>query len=138
MIEIVSSQGKVKNITIQNFSALDGWEFQRRFIEFASTTDPKIRRAYIMDVLSYAKVEFDDLVYPLSTDAMIDNHLEHWKNIVIVFEGILMQNGIDPKTHAESPSFWSNAGAELAVGFLAETTKLMGPAMEMMQQRKAE
>jgi len=67
---------------------------------------------------------------PLTTDALIDNHLQTWENIKAVFEEVLRLNGIDPKTHADKTHYWANAGAEMALAFIAEASKLMGPAME--------
>lgn len=132
MIEIISASGEAKNIVISHFGALVGWDMQRKFIEFAASRDPVLRREFTMEVLSYAKVVFSGRELPLSTDALIDNHLEKWTNIQLVFEAVLEFNGIDPKTHANNPQFWSNAGAEMAVAFIAECTKLMGPAFEVV------
>jgi len=137
MIEIVSTSGQLKYVVVRHFGALEGWEIQRRFIEFAASRDAKFRRDFTMEILSYATVVFADRELPLSTDALIDNHLESWENIQRVFEGVLTHNGIDPKTHADNPQFWSNAGAEMAISFIAECTKLMGPAFEVVAKSGA-
>jgi hypothetical protein len=134
MIEITSSSGQVKHVVFRHFSALEGWDMQHKFIEFAASTSKEARRAFTMEVLSYATVVFNDRELPLSTDALIDNHLESWQNVQKVFEGVLEYNGIDPKTHANNPSFWSNAGAEIAISFIAECSKLMGPAFEVVSK----
>jgi hypothetical protein len=132
MIEIISKSGQVKYIVVKHFGALEGWDIQSRFLEFAASRDPKLKRAYTMEILSYATVIFADRELPLSTDALIDNHLEDWTNIKLVFEEVLKHNGIDPDTHANQPHFWSNAGAEMAISFIAECSKLMGPAFEVV------
>lgn len=132
MIEIISSKGEIKSVEVERFNALDGWDIQRKFLEFASSSDKDARIKYIMEVLSYAKIVVGDNALPLRTEALINNHLETWQNIELVFEGVLMQNGIDPKTHAEKPSYWAAAGAEMAVSFIAEASKLMGPAFSII------
>lgn len=131
MIELISAQGKVKQIRIRHFDALDGWDIQSRFYDFAASTDKAYRRAYTMEILSYATVVFEGRELPLKTDALIDNHLETWKNIELVFNEVLTFNGIDPHTHADQPSYWSKAGAQMAISFIAEASKLMGPAIEI-------
>jgi hypothetical protein len=138
MIEIIGKDGKIKSVKIYSFSAMDGWDIQRKFFEFASTTSKEARLAYIMEVLSYAKVIVGNNELPLKTSALIDNHLENWKNIETVFEAVLIHNEIDPKTHAEKPSYWAAAGAEMAVSFIAEATKLMGPAFELVAKANQE
>lgn len=134
MIEITGRDGNLKFVAVEFFSALDGWEIQLRFLEFAASTDKDFRRAFTMEVLSYAKVLSGETAYPLSTDGLINNHLETWANVEAVFEGVLRYNGIEPKTHANKPHFWADAGAEMAIGFIAETTKLMGPALQLAGQ----
>jgi hypothetical protein len=129
MVEIKLANGELRKVEISNFSALEGWEIQNRFIEFASSSDRDFRREFTFEVLAYAKVMVGGVEIPLKTDALINNHLQGWQNIKIVFEAVLMQNGIDPNTHADRPNYWSEAGAEMAVSFIAEAAKLMGPAL---------
>jgi len=131
MIELINSQGVAKRVIIDRFDALDGWDIQSRFRDFAASTDRAFKRAYTMEILSYATVEFNGMKLPLSTSALIDNHLETWSNIELVFNAILRDNGIDPDTHADKPAYWENAGAEMAISFIAEAAKLMGPAIQM-------
>ena len=73
---------------------------------------------------------------PLSTDALINNHLGSWENVRDVFEEILRQNGIDPKTHADNPNYWAKAGAEMATSFIAATSDLLGPALSMLKLKE--
>lgn len=134
MFEIKTPSGETKFIRILKFAALDGWDIQAKFIEFAASTDREMRREFTMEVLSYAKVMSGEMEIPLSTSALIDNHLQTWPNIEAVFEEVLMVNGIDPKTHADKTHYWANAGAEMALAFIAEASKLMGPAMEAYER----
>lgn len=137
-MEILSRQGHTKHIELHHFGALDGWEIQLKFLDFAASQDKAFRRAYVMEVLAYARVIIGENSIPLSTDAVIDNHLETWQNIQLVFESILRHNGIDPDSHADKPHFWANAGAEMAVSFVAKTIDLMGPALSILQKQNAE
>ncbi len=130
MFPIKLPSGETKNIKISMFAALDGWDIQAKFIEFAASTDRAMRREFTMEVLSYAKAMSGDMEIPLTTDALIDNHLQTWPNIEAVFEEVLRVNGIDPKTHADKTHYWANAGAEMALAFIAEASNLIGPAME--------
>lgn len=135
-IEIQVSGDQTKIIDIDLFDALTGWEMQRRFLEFAASRDGQYRRAYTLEVLRYAKVRNGDKQIPLTTDALIDNHLQSWQNVEAVFQGVLLANGIDPKTHANKPDYWVDAGAEMAIAFVAEAIKLMGPALVAIDQSK--
>lgn len=128
MIEITTPSGGIKQVKIDQFSPMDGWDIQRKFLDFAASTDKDFRIKYIMEVLSYAKVLVGEVELPMKTIALIDNHLETWRNIEVVFEAVLRQNEIDPATHAERPNYWAKVGGEMAVAFIAETTRLMGPA----------
>jgi hypothetical protein len=132
IIEVVTPTGQIKSISLEHFPPMDGWEIQNNFVRFAASTDKDFRRAYTMEILSYAKVMLDnDKTLPLTTNALIDNHLCDWKNVQIVFEETLRYNGIEPTSHANKSAFWSEAGAEMAISFIAEASKLMGPALEM-------
>lgn len=135
MLEI-NVNGQIKAIKTDLFAALDGWDMQRRFVEFAASTDPDVRRKYTMDVLAYAKVvAADGHEIPLSTPALIDNHLGTWQNLQTVFDEVLARNGINPNEHANKSHFWAKAGEEMAIAFIAEASKLIGPAMEMMAEQ---
>lgn len=133
MFSITLPSGEQRSIKIDLFKALDGWEIQNKFVDFAASTDKNFRREFTMEVLAYASVINGDRELPLSTDALIDNHLQSWQNVQSVFEEVLMQNGINPKTHAEKPNYWSDAGAEMAVSFIAEAAKLLGPSMQTFE-----
>lgn len=135
-IEIATSNG-IRTINISHFPALDGWEIQHRFLTFAASADADVRRAYIMDVLGYAAVVIDGSdPMKFQTAAIINNHLESWQNIEAVFEEVLMYNGIDPKTHADKPRFWADAGAEMATSFLAVVTDVLGPAFAQLSAKQ--
>jgi hypothetical protein len=134
-IELHTPDGTQKDIFIGKFPAMDGWEIQQRFIEFAASSDKDFRRAYTLEVLTYAKVvQSADRMLPLTTDALIENHLGSWQNVQRVFEEVLLQNGIDPKTHADQPHYWAKAGNEMATAFIAEVSVLLGPAFQMIQK----
>lgn len=137
MFEIKLPSGEKKIIKINLFAALDGWDIQAKFVEFAASTDRNLRREFTMEVLSYAKVMSGEMEIPLTTSALVDNHLQTWSNIESVFEEVLNVNGIDPKTHADKTHYWANAGAEMALAFIAEASKLMGPAMEAYERAAA-
>lgn len=129
IIEIKTSRGKQKQIKLEKFSALEGWDIQRRFIEFASSNDKDYRKKFTMAILSHCKVIMEDRELPMITDALIDNHLENWQNIKLVFEGILKHNGIDPETHSYNSDYWTTAGQQIAAGFMEEVANLIVPLM---------
>ncbi|QJB23264.1 hypothetical protein billy_76 [Pseudomonas phage billy] len=135
MLEINLPDGRQTRVQIEAWSALDGWELQRRFVEFAVSKDADFRHAFTMEILSYAKVILgnDDSEIPLTTAAVINNHLGNWKNVEFVFDSVLKHNGIDPTTHADRPDYWEQAGSQMAIAFLAEASKLIGPAMKIAE-----
>jgi|SRR5579864_964457 len=138
-IELRTPQGTIKVIAIEKFPAMDGWDIQERFVQFAASHDKDFRREYTLEVLTYAKVvQADGGNLPLSTDALINNHLGSWENVRDVFEEVLRQNGIDPKTHADTPQYWAKAGSEMATSFIASVTELLGPAMTNFRFTKDE
>lgn len=135
-IEITTPSG-IREIAIEKFPAMDGWDIQEGFVRFAASTDKEFRRAYTLEVLSYAKVLMKDGGdLPLSTDALINNHLGSWENVRNVFEEVLRQNGIDPTTHADRPNYWSDVGHQMAVAFIAAASELIGPAMTMFPDKR--
>jgi hypothetical protein len=135
IIEIsMPGDGKLKQIEIGRFPALDGWEIQAKFIDFAASHDKDYRRAYVLDVLSYCTVKPADI--PLKTPQIVDNHLGGWENVQAVFEAALRHNGIDPEKHADKPHFWQAAGAEMATSFIAECTRVLGPALDFFSKAK--
>lgn len=130
-LELTHPDGEKRTIEIGLFPALDGWDIQQRFVEFAASHDKAFRRAYTLEVLAYATAINKGARMELKTAALITNHLGNWQNVERVFEAVLEHNGIDPKTHADRPVFWEKAGAEMATAFIAEVTRIMGPALGM-------
>lgn len=119
-IDLMHPAGAAKVIEISQFTAMDGWRLQEEFIRFALTDDKKIKRDYVFDVLRYAKViQKDGGTLPLSTDALVNNHIGSADNMKMVFEEILALNQIDPQTHAKRLHYWAEAGGEMASSFLA-------------------
>jgi hypothetical protein len=140
-IEVKKPDGEKRIIEISQFPALDGWDIQARFIEFAASHDKDFRRAYTLEVLTYAAVDVangrgNGEYVPLKTSAMVNNHLGSWQNVELVFEAILTHNGIDPKTHADRPMFWEKAGAEMATSFISEVSRILGPAINFASNQK--
>ncbi|QDH49605.1 hypothetical protein KYLE_49 [Pantoea phage Kyle] len=120
-----------RRIKIHRMGAQEGWEAQRRFIEFAMSKDPAFRKEYTFEILAFASVVrdgSDDL--PLNTPTLIENHLQNWRNLEKVFNAILMDNGIDPSTHAEKDHYWMNAGGEIAAAFIQQTIDMLGPLLK--------
>lgn len=132
ILELPIQDGTTK-VQISTFPAMTGWDLQRQYITFAASdakNDRDFRRAFTLEILTFAKVLKDNREIPLTTDALIDNHLQTWENVERVFKAVLLQNGIDPDTHADRTNYWAKAGGEMAVAFIAECSKLMGPAFE--------
>jgi len=140
MIEITLNDGSKRSVVIAKFAALDGWDIQEDYVRFLSSEDRAFRRQFTLEVLSYATVVLDSgQELPLSTNALIDNHLGSFQNVEAVFNGVLIENGIDPKAEAQRSSYWEKAGAELAIAFVAQASALIGPALNMVEaNRKAE
>jgi hypothetical protein len=125
-----------KTIEIEQFPALDGWDIQQRFVEFAASHDKEFRRAYTLEVLAFAYVEVSKgSKVRLTTSGIIANHVGTWQNVERVFEEILLYNGIDPKTHADRPVFWEKVGAEMASSFISEVTRILGPAINFAAKK---
>lgn len=127
-----------KTLRLTKFKALDGWALQNGFINFAASRDNAFRKEYTLKILAYAVVVNGEQEIPLSTDALIDNHLQTWQNVMTVFEEILSENGIDPKTHADRPDYWSNVGREMATSFLASCSELIKPALEHAEELRVQ
>lgn len=135
-MKITLLNGDTKDVKLSRFPAMAGWELQRRYVEFVLTKDAAFRQGFTLEILSYASVRIGESDQALSTSALVENHLQKWENIRDVFEGVLALNGIDPANHAEKEHYWSYAGAELAESFIANTTKLIGPLLELQMSKE--
>ena len=94
-----------------------------RFVRFAASKDAKLRKEYTMEVLKYATIlTADGGKLPLTTDALINNHLGSWENVRDVFEEVLRQNGIKPAEHCRRANYWVDAGSAMATSFVAEVS----------------
>lgn len=138
MITLTHQDGTQTLVKVNPIAALDAWDIQHRYIDFCMSTDAIFRAKFTREILTHAVVCLEEVELPLKTDALINNHLRTWMGVKQVFEGVLSANGIDPETHAEKPNYWSNAGAEMAVSFVAEASKLMAPALGMLEQKAKE
>lgn len=136
-MKITLQTGQTKLLKINKFGAMDGWQLQHEFGSFIRSKDKDLRMAYTMEILSYASIiqpNGDEL--PLQTNALVENHLQEWSNIKLVFEEVLRVNGIDPTTHAEDPKYWENAGASFAISFIATSTELLEPFLAQLTSDK--
>ncbi|ABL96834.1 hypothetical protein BcepF1.103 [Burkholderia phage BcepF1] len=119
---ILELEGRNHNaiiVDISLFPALVGWEMQNEFKVFAASEDKAYRRAFLFEVLKYAKALKEGMEYELSTSALVENQLETWENIEAVFNGVLRANGIYPETHADNPSYWDKVGERVAISAMA-------------------
>jgi hypothetical protein len=122
-IELCTPNGTVRRVAIEQFGAMDGWDIQERFVRFAASKDAKLRKEYTMEVLKYATIlTADGGKLPLTTDALINNHLGSWENVRDVFEEVLRQNGIKPAEHCRRANYWVDAGSAMATSFVAEVS----------------
>jgi hypothetical protein len=120
MIEIQTAQG-TKRIEIKRFSALDGWDLHSNFTRFADSKDHKERSQYVFRVLSHAKVVLSQGVeFPLTTNALIDNHLCTAENVGKVFEAVMRFNGIDVFKSAQLADHRNRIANEIATSFMAQ------------------
>jgi hypothetical protein len=134
-IEIITPDGVHKDIAINKFPAMEGWDIQANFRRFAASDDKEFRKAYTMEILGYAEVVIGPTTkMPFKTAAVIENHLGSWQNIERVFNEVMMQNGIDPKTHADTPHYWDKVGEQIAIAIVAKCSELVGPALEAMNK----
>ena len=135
IVELDTPRAGRKVIAIEKFAAMDGWDIQARFSRFAASTSAELRRDFTLEVLRYAKVvQSNGGTLPLTTDALISNHIGSWENIKLLFEEILSYNGIDPQKHAWTRQhYWVFAGSEMAAGFF---TALVEPVAEIMKDNK--
>lgn len=117
-MELETQTGK-KQIRFLKFPALEGWDIQDRFAAFANSTDPAVRRAYVLRVLGFARVLVGQHELPLSTGALIDNHLCTADNVGAVFAGVMVFNGVDVKAAANRSDYMTAVGNEIATSFVS-------------------
>lgn len=134
MEKITLPDGTKRNILINHFPALVGWEIQEDYIAYVRSDNKELRKEFTIRVLSFAEVVLEEVNLPLQTVAVIENHLVNWQNIKTIFEAVLRTNGIDPESHAEKSRYWDQVGQDLAVNFIAEASKLIGPALAFAAQ----
>jgi hypothetical protein len=118
-------------VTLHYFSALDGWELKRKYREYLTTDDTQMRMAFTTVVLSYASLPIGEQEVPLSSVPIVNEQLECWQNVEVVFHAVLNYNGISTDPAEIERLRWQVAGEELAKGFLASVNDLMGPAFAM-------
>lgn len=133
MQNITLPDGTKRVILIGRFPALDGWEIQEDYIKYVRSDDKEFRKEFTLRILKFAEVVLEETNLSLQTVAVIENHLGNWQNIKQIFEAVLSENGIDPESHAEKARYWDIAGKELATAFIADVSKLMGPAFAMVE-----
>jgi hypothetical protein len=123
-----------KTIELKRFSALDGWDIHTHFTRFADSKSHAERRQYVFRVLSYARVLIagkNEL--PLSTGALVDNHLCSAENVGKVFEAVLQFNGIDPKQSAQVSDYRNAIANAMATSFLTQCMGAINAFVAMTQ-----
>ncbi len=117
-MDLETQTGK-KQIRFLKFPALEGWDIQDRFAAFANSTDATTRRAYVLRVLGFVRVLIGQHELPLSTAALIENHLCTAENIGIVFAATLAFNNIDVNAAANRSDYVTAIGNEIATSFVS-------------------
>ncbi|QRE00390.1 hypothetical protein [Burkholderia phage BCSR52] len=122
---IIELEGKKNNaiiVSLLDFPALIGWEMDREFMNFVASEDKDYCREFMFEVMKYAKVLKDGAEFPLTTAALIENQLETWQNIKLVFNAVLRHNGIDPEGHLKDSvmwKYWDKVGERVAISAMA-------------------
>ena len=129
-IEITLRDGTTRTIRISHFPAHDGWEIENKLIRFAASDDSKYRKDYTMRILSYATVLVGENEIPFTTDDVVDNHLQSWQNVKLIFEEVLRYNGIEPKTHVIEFQNWDMVGAKIGEAMTTYIAKVYEMANE--------
>lgn len=129
-IEIKLRDGSIRTVRISHFPAHDGWEIENQLIRFAASDDAKYRKAYTMRILSYATVLIGENEIPFTTDDVVDNHLQSWENVKLLFEEVLRYNGIEPRTHVIEFQNWDMVGAKIGEAMMTYVSKVYEMATE--------
>jgi len=137
MTELATNQINVpttagdRAITLGTFPALEGFELDRRYrTDYKMQADRHTRREYTLAVMAFASFEGK----PLDTVEAIDDVLEVWRNVELIFHSVLAYNGVDLELLEERARWFEFAGAELATTFIATTTSLMGPFLSTLEE----
>jgi hypothetical protein len=109
---------------------MDGWELKRQLREYIESNSPEFRNNFTLIILSYAQLIREDTYTPLSTYEVVNDVLESWMNVEIVFNAVLDYNNIDYDLKVERNNQWHFAGEEMAAAFIAATSYMMQPAIE--------
>jgi hypothetical protein len=125
-------------VGLEKMPAFDGFEAKRRAIEFSETNDARVRRAFVLDVMSFAVVIAQDGNQErLDSAAAIDYHCKGWSALETILNAVLTENGIDPASTEFHLKAWRHVGAEVADRFVAALTNLSTPALDLILSQKA-
>jgi hypothetical protein len=120
-----------RRITLCVFPAFEGFELNRRYrTDYRLNSDSNVRAAYALDVLSHAEYNGKRLDSVTTVNAVC----ETWQNLETVFHAVLKFNGVDLELSEEKARWFDKAGAELAITFIAEATRLMVPFMKTIEE----
>ena len=134
----IECSGETLRVKIRHFPALTGWEVRRRYREFLESKDPSFRLGFTVSVLSYASIEGTEDIAPLNTADIINSRLRKWQNVEKVFNAVLGYNGIRTDPAEVERLRWQVAGEDMAATFLAAVQSLIGPALTIAANKKAE
>lgn len=134
-MEIETNSG-LKRIRILSFPAIEGWDIRNKFASFANSNDADFRKKYVMRVLGYARVAMGQHELPLTTSALIDNHLGNSSNILKVFSAILNANGIVIDDAANKTDPITAKGSEIATSFVSSCMDALNNFVYFMEKAK--
>ncbi|MCO8321487.1 hypothetical protein ABEG10_25250 [Burkholderia cenocepacia] len=106
-------------------------EFEQKYL---LSKDREERRAFLLEVVSYASVESEQGVFePLSDVAAVDRLVGHWSNLESIFHACLLKNDIDYQRIEEvSMKAWERAGERFANEFYQASIKMALPMLEQI------
>lgn len=132
-MQVTMNDGTFRTINLTYFGAMEGLKIRQLYREvISSPRDTKFLEDFVKNVMGHVTVTVGQKEIPLSTTAMIDNHLQSWTNIETVLNAQLSHNSIVPYFHEEHSSYWNKVGADMAVSFMASVQQLINPALQAM------
>ena len=125
-------------ILLSKMDAMSGWECGKNLIFYAQSREDgaAFRKDFTLKVISEASIQDGESFTPLSSESLVNQHLESWLNVELVFNAVLKHNGFDPDLSEEKAKYWDFVGTSISASFLANAMRLMEPLMDAAETNR--
>jgi hypothetical protein len=128
------ANGKEQTATLSPVPAMEAWTIKRELRDFVKSGDKAFRLDFALRILAFVSVDG----VALTSQDIINTKLGRWESIEYLIDSVLKDNELGTVEEADFAVYdWDRAGREVATAFMSQAAALIGPGLNLLDEREA-